>query len=625
MSIKENYEQVAKAAGWYLNKTTVFIFLLFILYTVAGFRVSRPLIANISRALPMGTIPIKGEGPAQKSGDEDTYQLYFYNWLFFDSVTQLRNPLGNIYEFGELNANHWHRMGLWGFPLQLFFLIFSIFGFITAYNLIVILSFPLTALVQYAFLREFGIRKLWAAMGGLLYAFALSRLVQMYSGHANGFLYFHLPLTALFILKAIKLRSRRAAVLAGAALLMTALGEWHNLYYSSLFLGLFTLYVLISVHLYGAKNEILLRLSRLIRNRRLLQTLALLAGGEFLALLYGLIMKNAFIADSIAEGHRGLISAPLENLFFKKFYLQNVISGANDIERSVYLGAATLIVLLIVILFLAVVLTKNYRLQAEVRENESDPGVPDPVWFFSLVFFVFTLLSLGGPGMRIMDLYRMLYDYFPFWKISRVAPRMIYIAHFALSFLFAYFLHNFQKISVRLPQQFRTISRLILTVAFLWPVYDLVIQSARVNMVAPPAPGPAVIRRIGSAPAAADSAILYLPVYRSGHSANSYWEYYTTIFRRPFLNGYSPVAPRKAEILLRKLQSMNRGRLTGDEINELKANRIGLIMYDSRIRFHRPPEGGIDLDFIKRLERTGHLKEEVRENGITLYSLKNRQ
>ncbi|MET0386643.1 MAG: hypothetical protein ABW321_11820, partial [Polyangiales bacterium] len=172
------------------RRPRVFVALIGLVYLGLGLWSMRPLPWQLGNALSYGTTPkVQPVGPVAPS---DSHQLLFYNWLFVDNVRSGRSPVANVYEFGPLDPRDLHTLGLWAFPMQLVFWLLLPFGMLTAYNLQLILSFPLTGLAQYGFARRLGAARPAAFLAGLVLAFAVSRKQQMVSGHANGFLYLHL-------------------------------------------------------------------------------------------------------------------------------------------------------------------------------------------------------------------------------------------------------------------------------------------------------------------------------------------------------------------------------------------------------------------------------------------------
>lgn len=522
--------------------------------------VTRPLITRLSEGVTSGmSFGLHDTGPL---GPSDAQQLYFYSWLFLENVNAGFPWVYDPYEFGGLNPGDVQTMGLWGFPLQLGVLAFSPLGITAAMNLWVILSFPITAWVTWWVFRQLGASRLAAWAVALLFAFSLFRRTQMYAGHANGFLFVHLPLLTWFVYVAITRRSWRHGLLMGLTLAALGLGEWHMFYYSTLYvaaLGIFLLW----------QERVTLSELRQRWKAWLGVTVptALLWGAS---LTYVRWVQGFGLDVSSSAGGRGMSGArvhvPIVGRMFSHTYLftGKVAQGKSVEMRPLYLGISVILLLLI---GHALVLRKKTDIhRSDVEATPMQRLLP----FFVVTFFV-SLVLIYSPFLT--PLYWTLDTFVPYWSYSRVTGRIFYISSLCLGGWLAY-------VIVRLQAQYPQGSaghRWLLVWFFVFAV-DVAALSPPVRQTGGPPPHNPVLTQLSKRALDPGTNVLVLPIRNPGEPASSVSERLVTVFRQPMLNGYSPAAPKRTVAMYETLRPLNTGGVTPAAKTALQAHHVDTIL-----------------------------------------------
>lgn len=557
-------------------------------FLLAGLWFTRPLFLHLDHALPYGTTPdvqYRLDASGLQVRPADIHQVLFHQWLFADNLANGRSPFANVYEFQPLNTRELHWLGVWGFPMQLLFTLLASLSPVVALNLVVIATYPITGLVQYALLRRLAVRPSLALLGACLFTFALARRVQLACGHMNGALYFLLPLTLLLYLIAIESRSWRWSVASGLSVVLWALGEWHMFYFSGLFVPVLVLAIIAAAWRDGAPQS---------ARSRVLLALPML-GGFVLGAAYLLWYRSQFIVGSTAEhrnwGDMAINSPPLRMLFDASKHLQQPVMFGSEVESAIALDPASLFVLA---LTLSVLTARRFRGRTHALHRLLLPVL-------LVLGALFALLSTGAHGAKIFGLYKLLHQYLPHFDTIRVPGRMIYLVYFSLA--------------VSLPL---ALERVLAGAATHTPIAARWIESIVVcTLVAAPlvrAPGAllsGVLSRSELAPLRAavgpEEPVLLWPITGAGASSSSFAEHFIVATQRRTLNGYAPNAPVTAEKMLEMLKPLNAGELPRAKHQELWALGIRQVIELKNIEFLRPT--GADRKYIEELVQSLILKE----------------
>ncbi|NWF69558.1 MAG: hypothetical protein HXY40_10770 [Chloroflexi bacterium] len=152
-------------------------------YTLAALLTLNLLIIHLNTAVPNGF-------------SSDFYQFHWNVWWLRYALAQGVSPLWSDYVlYPHVNnlSIHW----LTPFWLPLYALLEPLLGRVGAINVMLLLSFPLTGLATFVWLRRLGVGSVIAFVGGLAYAFSPYMLDHMAKTHLNLTTLFWFPLTLL--------------------------------------------------------------------------------------------------------------------------------------------------------------------------------------------------------------------------------------------------------------------------------------------------------------------------------------------------------------------------------------------------------------------------------------------
>ena len=191
-----------------------------------------PLPARLTDSMPyMADPPPGGEQVVFARGDY--LQLYYKMWLFQDAVRGGTPFFRDPYKFAT-ERDQPARYSSQVFPASALFALFSVFGTVAAYNLLVWSSYVFAAWAMYLMARAL-VDEPWAAVvAGLYFALVPFRFVQVAGGHPNGFIAGFAPLVLFFWIRGIR-RGRPWIVAAGSlCLVLASMTEIHLVYYTIL-------------------------------------------------------------------------------------------------------------------------------------------------------------------------------------------------------------------------------------------------------------------------------------------------------------------------------------------------------------------------------------------------------
>jgi len=260
------------------------------------------------------------------------------------------------------------------------------FGPVVAWNLIVLLSFLAAGLLAYAWLRELGLARGAALVGGLVFALAPYRVEQS-AGHMLGIV------SILLVLALWAFERGRRGNAAWFALSAAALGSIPLSGQVHLALGAVPFFALYAV----------------VRTREL-RALGAAAAAVLAALGAGLFVRSLAIAGSVGSSGRNLGEVEAHSAHWSSFVTRESPHGH---EKFVFLGWATLLVAALGLGLL--VAGRRYGLAAVLTAGVVVPAV----------------LAVGTNT----PLYSWLWDTFPPLRYPRVPERLLPIACLCLAAL----------------------------------------------------------------------------------------------------------------------------------------------------------------------------------------------
>ena len=564
------------------NVDVLVVSLIYFLLAVAW---SYPLITYMGSALPVNA-SAKGSyvGSMQPS---DSLNLYYYLWHFKQTLSMGVLPLYDHYEF----AGTPFFLGFHEWPLAAAFWALSVGGTIFAYNMIVLLSFPLTGVATYVLSRLYKVTRLSAFVAGTIFSLAPFRIIQLFGGHPNGFVIFLLPGTLYFVEKS--LRSKRRAmysVAAAVSLLVLVLTEPMQAYFTLLVVWGGVVVDMIS-HLHSQKNV------EMLRRYAVLVPLVFASVGAF---LYARLLSESWGQPSRSLEDAAQYSPPMINLFTK--YVRGT-------ELVVYLGISVLFIALLPVLWQGIA--------AQVRRQGA-------LFYFSLLVLG-TLASLGASFPLFPIAWRLL----PFMTAVRTPTRLIYTSFLSLSILSAFSLDQIQKaISRVLPRTSTTkikriqLGRRFLALCVVAIALTAVLTDYHWGGVAMSSYDEAnpVYRLLASD--RGNYTVLGLPLLSGPDWHNSVYELIITMTQIRMVNGYSPFPPASFEQTYRSLETMNRGEINAAQYSLLTSLQVKYVIVLQGLFQYVPRSIAINQT-VYNLRHSRYLGLVLAHGGVWLFKVAN--
>ncbi|KIX14754.1 hypothetical protein X474_06325 [Dethiosulfatarculus sandiegensis] len=283
---------------------------------------------------------------------------------------------------------------------------------------------------------------------------------------------------------------------------------------------------------------------------------ALIGFGAGLAVAASYLMHvraSIFVPSIAGKGrslHEVLLYAPNSWDLFQRLNPDN--------ERLVYLG------FVLIVLALAGL--------APLLSNK--PKKPGKLVLAGSLAFLGSVLCLG-PNLTGFPLYKLLYNYFPFFKYPRVPGRYVMVAFVFLGLLAA---GSLSGLRAWLDHKGRS------KVALMLPI--LVLALIGLEYYSPKPVGLAlfnadnkVYARI-SQELPENKVVLELPVWPGDSHQSSAYEYTVTRTQKPMVNGYSPVVAKEyVEKVFWPLFGADLGEITQQRAELLKRLKVGLVTF----------------------------------------------
>lgn len=501
-------------------KTTAII----LFFVLLGVIYSYPLILNLNSALPYTHAPESGfENVQLIQGDH--LLLYYIYWLVKDYfLTQGQELFREPYMFSipQWPSPYEPR----GLPSSILFLLFSIFGNALAYNSMAILSFILCGLFTYLLSKKYIKDEAGAIVSGVIFAISPFRLAQLFGGHPTGFILFWIPLIIYLYELLWEKKKIIYGWLAGLFIFLMCMEEHHMGYYTALFTIAFWMYK------YYLCNE-----KRALNFLQFIWLVIPVAIGWFFSALYMMYVKSIVFNVSIAH-----VGRTLDEIKLYAPTIRHIFQRINpDGEKYIYIGIVPGILLLIGLF--------------KYQKNKF------PYLFYFLVFSISLLLSLG-PNLKYLPIYRICYKIIPFFHFPRSPARLYMYALLSLSLLAGY------GIKIIRPRYIYT-TFIILLLCLDFHPYPR-IGLSRLSK------GNKTYEFIkNSFP---KNPLLEIPLWPGESSWTSIYQYYTTIYRIPIINGYSPFVTRRyLEEIFWPLVSINMGMINEEQYELLKKLNIKYI------------------------------------------------
>jgi hypothetical protein len=487
------------------------------------------VLAAIPGIVHFGDQFLANGGPAYgEAAAGDHLQTSYHLWLFGDQIEHGRYPWRDPYQFRP-ESGPTINPAIWPYGI-VFWPLYHVFGLVVGWNVFVLLTFVAAGLATLGWLRELGLSRWPALVGGLVFEIAPYRAMQSH-GHLLG------PITVLLPLSLWALeRGRRGNPLwlglsAVAVASIPLSGQVH------LALGAIPLYAVYA----------LVRLPAV--TRRLGVYLGGVALGVALAVGAGLLIQRTVIEGSVGARGRPLAELSSYSADWIDFLARDPRHGP---ESYVFLGWLTPLAAIAGLIVL-------------VRTGRRALAI-----LLGVAAVIPMLLALGTNT----PLYRPIRAVVPGLHYARVPERLMPVACLALAALVAFALEGL--LSGELLTHLALPAAAVAAVAVVLFAADLHFEALRATAADA---GNKAYEALERGPRAAR--LLELPVFLPDTDYGSVYQYYDTVARRVRPGGYSTTAPVIADVVARRLRPLNCGDWTAQPGRALR--RLGV----QEIAFHR--------------------------------------
>jgi hypothetical protein len=564
-----------------------------------------PLVAHLADGLPFAAVPAEGRELLRRV-QGDHLQFYYYLWLVRDRLLEGASFLRDPYQF----AVNGPRLNLPNtfLPFAVPYVALSAFGPRLAYNLLVLLSFPLAGLSIALLLHRYGLGRVGAVAGGAVFACLPYRVGVLLGGHPAGLAFGLVPLT-LWGLEAALAGSIAGGIWCAVALVSLSIMEPHYFYFATLGLPLYLLarlglpgvgratlragalaWALAVVVAAAVAAGVLVTLAerqwtppwpqrlavaalvaagvlaawqavagwlaaggwRALGPRRVVTALGIAAAGGLAGAVFMMVLRQAMLRRSVSGAGRTIS----EVLLFSPLPADLLVRVNPNATRAVYLGVAALALAALGCVALAL---------------RPPPPRARVLWIFPPLLALGTALSLG-PRFTSVPLFEAAHHLVPFWNFVRQPAKFQVLVALALAALAGIGAAAVARAVARRHPAWRVALPLGLVAIVLTEYHPW--RPAGVSLVPTGGASYEAMRAIG--PRA-----LWIPFWPGDSAWSGLYLYATTLTRVPMLNGYSAWIDRGyVRGVYGSLERVNLGTVGEAEYAALRQHGVRQVILD---------------------------------------------
>jgi len=522
----------------------------FLLSAAAWLLFSWPLPRHAIKAIPSSASNIEpGHVRTMIAGDH--LQLMYHFWLLEDSLFGKTPWFTNPYEFRLSEATPPGKPRAYYLPFSLLYAAAAqVAGRAAAWNLTGFMSLWASCIATWLLARRYAMGSDMTALAAAALSLILPfRWHAMLGGSPTGFAVSLAPALFLGLDTAVRNASLRGGLLAGAALLASALSDRHMFYFGAL-ASPFWLAVASAAAFADPAPRPPMR-----RRAAALIPFAVLAPAAYLLLR----LTTRSVESSVMAAGRSIQEVALfcrtpDGLFLP--------SSVFESEIMIGLVAASAV---------AIPLTAMF-----IRAGKSDrKAIAAMVSAAMLVtaLAVISILAVGVNGPRGGALFVLCRDVLPKFDMIRQPAKVFCLAPSFLAVAFAAALSPFlRQVPARRAALALTVILAACTVEYRRWVNPTVCVLANDQ---PAYAAAAASRQAGRPPHA-----LAIPLWPGDSHWSSLYQYYSSLYRLPMVNGYSPAAAMHYSMdVFPALAPLNKGWLDGPILAELKGMGVGSLIF----------------------------------------------
>lgn len=334
------------------------------------------------------------------------------------------------------------------------------------------------------------------------------------------------------------------------------------------------------------------RAARLRREglRRLLPVLVPVALAALVAVGYVLFLRATVMGGSFtATGGR-----PYALIARNAPRLGDLLTPRNtDDERAIYVG----------------ILPGLLALLGLARSGEgTGSGAARAIYGAALVLAL--ILALGPSLDPSLPLYRLLYDYLPYFNYPRSPARLMIVGFVALGVLVGYALRT---VPAATPWGKGVLCAVALGIVLEYAPFHPI----GISLLDPANP---LYRTMGEE--VGDGRFLAIPLFPGDSHQSSVYEFYVTTTRARMVNGYNPLVSRSyVEGIFDRLVNLNLGEMRQAEYDLLRALRVKFVLVHEELFFWKvSPFPGVLT--AKNLEGSPHVRFRGRAGDLSLFEVR---
>jgi hypothetical protein len=530
--------------------------LLFIIYSIIGIIFTYPLVSNFTNSVP-NNMYIEAD--------------HTYEWgdhlQIIAGFREHKNYLQNLWSGEPLLDKEFCFEGIEDCNLSNFHiaknLLFSPFWLHTGlnlffddpvvYNLSIVLSFPLVGIVGYL-LAEFIVRRRFkfkigetsiavlAFLSSLFVVLAPIRIHHLLVGHKNGYMIAFL--LAVFLLLEYFFHTRKQKYLWVLLLCFTflAFSEQFFTYWGLLYIAIRIAWEELPKLFERSKNKLY---TIFLYTFKWVKEYWVVALSSVIAVVINYSGKVVEISNSeIASGRPFSLIEFYSPSSWAYLWTKNILEH----EHSVYIGLFGIFVL-----FGALGL-----LIREWKNNQKNRYI----WLISLLAVFFLVVSLGS----LTPVYKILYDYFPGFGLSRTPVRAMFMFYPLLGIIAAFVIGKFVQ-NLKPKKHWMFFLPIFILIIFNFKSFQQISLTGLPESVEIPG----------------NSKVLFLPITEAGHFFNSIYEFQISGANSLMINGYHPYRMNKViDFEENYAPILNKSAIEGEDIeiihkeilDELEVDRV---------------------------------------------------
>ena len=239
-------------------------------------------------------------------------------------------------------------------------------------------------------------------------------------------------------------------------------------------------------------------------------------------------------------------------------------------------------------------------------------------WFFSVVLVTSYAIAFGPHFDPVLPVYRLLYNYVPFFKYPRDPARIIFLSFLCWGVITAFGLERLCQVLPDRPLKkwIRPLAALGLSAFVIFWDFR---PHPRIGLSLLDEENP-IYRTVGRMPKNR-VLLLGLPLFPGDSHQSSLYEYYITLSRARMVNGYSPVVARRyVEKVFWPLLDLNVGEITPQQYDLLQKLRVTHLVHHQELYFYKVSPFSGYLAF-KNLSSSPYLKLVMAYQGQSLFEV----